>query len=131
VYIPSDPKEIDGNIVVEFAVVATSAADGTPVVIPGKELVDIIKKNAAEIGQKLGGTIVEAKRKSAPIKKKKKPTSETRTKRQNAGLIAGVTVTVGLLVIITAIAIWYFRLVSYLRLLFQVGISLSLISLFL
>ena len=52
--------EIDGNIVVEFAVVATSA-DGTPVVVPGKDLVDIIQRNAAEIGQKLGGTIVETK----------------------------------------------------------------------
>jgi len=129
VYIPSYPKEIDGNIVVEFAVVATSA-DGTPVVVPSKGLVDIIKKNAAEIGQKLGGTIVETKRKSAPINKKKKPTSQTQTKRQNAGLIAGVTVAVGLLVIIIVFAIWYFRSVSYLRLSFRVGISLLLISSF-
>ena len=117
VYIPSDPKEVDRNIVVECAVVATSA-DGTPVVVPGKELVDIIEKNAAEIGQKLGGTIVETKTKSAPIKKKKIPKSKTLSKRQNAWLIAGVTVAVGLLVIITAIAVWYFRLVSYLRLVF-------------
>ena len=118
-YIPSDPKEVDGNIVVEFAVVATSAADCTPVVVPSEDLVDFIKKNAAEIGQRLGGTIVETKTKSAPIKKKKKPTSETPTKRQNAGLIAGVTVAVGLLVIITAIAIWYFRLVFCLRYYFR------------
>ena len=114
IYIPSDPKEVDGNIVVEFAVVTTSA-NGTPVVVPGKELVDMIKKKATDIGRKLGATFVGTRIKSSPIKKK--PTSETRTKRakgQSAGLIAGVTVAVGLLVIITAIAIWYFRLVTVL-----------------
>ena len=113
---------------VECAVVATSAADGTPVIVPSEDLVDFIKKNAAEIGQRLGGTIVETKTKSAPIKKKKKPTSETPTKRQNAGLIAGVTVAVGLLVIIIVFAIWYFRLVSYLRLLFRVAFFLLISS---
>ena len=107
IYIPSDPKEVDGNIVVEFAVV-TKSVNGTPVVVPGKDLVDMIKKKATNIGRKLGASIVRTKI-------KKKPTSETRTKqakRQSAGLIAGVTVAVGLLVIIIAIAIWYFRLVT-------------------
>jgi len=78
IYIPSDPKEVDGNIVVEFAVVTTSA-NGTPVVVPGKELADMIKKKATDIGRKLGATFVGTKIKSSPIKKK--PTSETRTKR--------------------------------------------------
>ena len=110
IFIPSDPKEVDGSIVVECAVVKISA-DGKPVVVPSKVVADMVDKKAAKIGQKLGGTVLQAKPKPAAIKDK--PTSEARTKGQCTGLLAGLIVAVGLIFIIVAIIIYYFRLVAY------------------
>jgi len=107
IFIPSDPREVDGNVVVECAVVKESAG-GKPVVVPRKVLAEMIEKKAAEIGQRLGGNVLGTQPKPAPIKHK--TSSETRAKRQSAGLIAGVTIAVGLTVIIAMITIWHFRL---------------------
>ena len=99
---------MDGNIVVECAVVKTS--DGKPVVVPSKVVADMVEKKAAKIGQKLGGTVMQAKPKAAAIKDK--PTSQARTKGKSTGLLAGLIVAVGVIVIIVGIIICYFRLVS-------------------
>lgn len=105
-YITSDPKEEDGKLIVEYAVVRTSA-DGKPVLVSSRALAELTNKKAAEIGRNLGGNVVEAKVKPEPIKDN--PTSKTRSKGKRLGLIAGV-VAVGLTVIIASITIWYFRL---------------------
>jgi len=89
IYIPSDPKEVDGGISVEYAVVITSA-DGKPAVVSSKALAYLTEKKAAEIGQKLGGIIVDAKAKPKPVKDKPKGGTENKEKRTE--LITGVVV---------------------------------------
>ena len=106
IYIPSDPKEVDGLVVVECAVVKAS---GIPVVVSRKLLTRLIEKKADEIGRKLGGTILASKHK--PSQTKDRPTSETRTKEQKKGLIIGVSAG-ALIVIVAVIGICYFRLVT-------------------
>ena len=84
-----------------------TSVDGTPVAVPSETLAQVTEEKAAEIGQKVGGKVLEAKPKPAPIKVT--PTSEARKGRTNGGLIAGVVVAVALLVIIAAVTVWYFR----------------------
>ena len=107
IYIPSDPKEVDGLVVVVFAVVKAS---GIPMVVSRNLLTRLIEKKADEIGRKLGGTIVVSKRKPSQIKDR--PTSETRTKEQKKWLIIGVSSAGALIVIVAVIGICYFRLVT-------------------
>jgi len=109
IYIPSDPKEVDGGISVEYAVVITSA-DGRLVVVSSKALADLIERKAAEIGQKLAGIIVDAKAKPKPIKDK--PKGRTEGKEKRTGLVTGVVVPVGLVVII-AVIVWHLRLANF------------------
>ena len=107
IYIPLDPKEVDGLVAVECAVVK---ATGIPVVVSSNLLAGLIEKKADEIGRKLGGTIVASKHKSSQVKDR--PTSETGTKGQKKWLIAGVSSAGGLIVIVAVTGICYFRLVT-------------------
>ena len=45
-----------------------TSADGKPAVVSSKAVADLTERKAAEIGQKLGGIIVDAKVKPKPIK---------------------------------------------------------------
>ena len=107
IYIPLDPKEVNGLVAVEFAVVK---ATGIPVVVSSNLLAGLIEKKADEIGRKLGGTIMASKHKSSQIKDR--PTSETGTKGQMKWLIVGVSSAGGLIVIAAVTGICYFRLVT-------------------
>ena len=101
--LPTGPKEVDGGIQVEYAVVRTTA-DGKPVAVPGKFVADVTEKKAAEIGKELGGEVLSVRQKPVEV-----TTSVTQTGKSNGGLIAGIVVAVVLVVIIAAIAVWYFR----------------------
>lgn len=103
IQLPKEPKEVDGGIQVEYAVVRT-AADGKPVSVPSKFVADVTKTKAKEIGNKLGGKVLSVRQKPAEV-----PTSAPQTGKSSGGLIAGIVVTVILIVIIAAIAVWYFR----------------------
>jgi len=104
IYVPTHPRAIDGGIVVEYAVVKSSV-DGSPVVVSSKVLADLTVKKATEIGQRLGGTVVRAQSKLCGTKSL--PTAPT--ERQCTGLVAGVSVAVGLSIVIVVVIIWYFR----------------------
>ncbi|KAL9988042.1 hypothetical protein ACROYT_G002440 [Oculina patagonica] len=103
IYLPTDPKEVDGGVQVEYAVVKTST-DGEPVVVPSTFVAEVTEKKAAEIGRKLGGNVKSVRQK--PVEK---PTAAPQTGKSSGGLIAGVVVAVGLVVIIAAFTVWYFR----------------------
>ena len=85
-----------------------TSTDGKPVVVPGKFVADVTEKKAAEIGRKLGGTVKAVKQK--PVEK---PTTAAQTGKSSGGLIAGVVVAVGIVVIIAAFTIRYFRYETY------------------
>ena len=106
IYVPSDPREVDGGIVVEYAVVKTSA-EGTPVAVPSTVLAKVTEEKAKEIGQKIGAKVVGAKPKPPPVKIL--PTKAAQTGGQDGGMIAGVVVAVGITIIIAAVAVWYLR----------------------
>ncbi|PFX27283.1 Low-density lipoprotein receptor-related protein 6 [Stylophora pistillata] len=104
IYIPSRPKEVDGGIQVEYAVVKTSD-EGKPVPVPASFVADVTEKKAAEIGRSVGGTVTSVKQK--PVIK---ATSTPQSGRSNAGVIAGVVVGLCLVLIIAALAVRYFRM---------------------
>ena len=85
-----------------------TSTDGTPVAVPSKFVADVTEKKAAEIGRKVGGTVASVKQK--PVVK---PTTPPPPGGSNAGVIAGVVVAIGLVVVIAAISVWYFRYESY------------------
>lgn len=87
----------------EYAVVKPKP-DGTAVTVPSTILAKETEKKAAEIGQKIGAKVLSARRKPPPPQ----PTAVARTGK-NGGLIAGVVVAVGLLIVIAAVGVWYFR----------------------
>ena len=87
-----------------------TSADGKPAVVSSKALADLTERKAAEIGQKLGGIIVDAKVKPKPIKDK--PKGGTENKGKHTALITGVVVPVGLVVII-AVIVWHLRLANF------------------
>lgn len=55
-----EPKQIDENLQVELAVVKIMP-DGSFVVISSENLTQILLESAAEIGQRLGGTVINVK----------------------------------------------------------------------
>lgn len=103
IYFPSAPTKVNGGILVEYAVVRTSAA-GKSVVVPSTFVTAVTKKRAAEIGKNVGGNVMAVRQK--PVEK---VTSSPQTGRSNGGLIAGVVVSVGLIVIVAAVTVWYYR----------------------
>lgn len=105
IYVPSNPREVDGGIVVEYAVVKTTS-EGTPVAVPSTVLAKVTQEKAKEIGQKIGAKVVGAKPKPAP---KIQPTKAAQTGGTDGGMIAGVVVVLGLTIVIAAVAVWYFR----------------------
>ena len=104
IYITSPPAEVDGGVSLEYAVVKTTT-DGREVPLPSEKLAEATSERAAEIGKKLGATGVAAKPKPLTTT----PTSKAQTGGTNGGMIAGVFVAVLLLIIIAAVAVWYFR----------------------
>lgn len=109
IYIPSPPREVDGGIEVEYAVVKTND-DGTTVAVPSEALAKVMEARAEEIGRKIGGKVVSVGPKQPPPK----PTSGAQTGGKNGGMIAGVVIAVLLTAIIAAVAVWYFRYAFYL-----------------
>lgn len=87
----------------EYAVVRT-AADGRPVAVPSRFVADVTEAKAAKIGEKLGGKVLSVRQKPVKV-----ATTAPQTSGPSGGLIAGVVVAVLLIVIIAAIAVWYFR----------------------
>lgn len=81
------------------------SADGKPVVVPSATLVEVTKSKATEIERKVGGKVVGVKQKIKPVK----PTSAPQVGGKDSGLIAGIVVAVGLIVVIAAVTVWYFR----------------------
>ena len=101
--LPTKPREVDGGVQVEYAVVRT-AKDGKPVAVPSKFVADVTEAKAAEIGKELGGKVLSVRQKPVEV-----ATTAPQTGGPGGGLIAGIIVAVLLIVIIAAIAVWYFR----------------------
>ena len=78
--------------------------EGKPTPVSASFVADVTKKNAAAIGRKNGGDVLSVKQK--PVIKS---TPAPRSGRSNAGVIAGVIVALGLVLIMVALAVWYFR----------------------
>lgn len=78
--------------------------EGEPAPVPASFVADVTKKNAAAIGRKNGGDVLSVKQK--PVIKS---TPAPQSGRSNAGVIAGVVVALGLVLIMVALAVWYFR----------------------
>ena len=78
--------------------------EGKPAPVSASFVADVTKKNAAAIGRKNGGDVLSVKQK--PVIKS---TPAPRSGRSNAGVIAGVIVALGLVLIMVALAVWYFR----------------------
>ena len=123
IYFPKPLERVNGEVSAEFAILKKDKNSTSVSPISAQPIAALIEEKREIIEKKIRGKVKRVATKEDLVK----PANLSRTETASGGMIAGIVIAVFIVVILAALAVWYFRYDCYCFVLF---LCFSLLFLF-
>ena len=114
IYFPKPPERVNGEVSAEFTILKQDKNSITVSPISAQPIAALIEENRKKFEEELGVKVMGVSTKKDSVK----PSNLPRTAPASGGMIAGIVIAVFIVVILAALAVWYFRYDCYCFVLF-------------